>query len=142
MVQSLNKNSLLVSKSHGKFGQIQAINEMTKKLKFGGLLLSKEYIPSAKTCAEDLTNIEFNFLCENSPNSLSHFWNHNSLFTDTTPSYFLSQTLHTSYKSSPSKCKFSEFPLLALKFTKFLMLFFKQKVSVSSKFGSLFSVKT
>ena len=53
---------------------------------------------------------------------------------------FLAQTLHTLYKSSPSKCKFSDFPLLGLKFTKFLMSFFKQKVSFSSKFGSFFSV--
>ena len=53
---------------------------------------------------------------------------------------FLTQTLHTLYKNTLSKCKFSDFPLLALKFTKFLRLFFKQKVSFSSKFGSLFSV--
>ena len=47
---------------------------------------------------------------------------------------------HTFYKSSPWKCKFSDFPLLALKFTKFLMSFFKQKVSFFSTFESLFSV--
>ena len=35
---------------------------------------------------------------------------------------------------------FSDFPLLALKFTKFLMSFFTEKVSFPSKFGSLFSV--
>ena len=35
--------------------------------------------------------------------------------------------------------QFSDFPLLALKFTKFLMSFFKQKLSFSSKFGSFFS---
>ena len=53
---------------------------------------------------------------------------------------FFAQTLHTIYKSSPSKCKLSDFPLLSLKFTKFLMSFFKQKVSFSWKFGSDFSV--
>ena len=53
---------------------------------------------------------------------------------------FLAQTLRTLYKNTPSKCKFSNFPQLALKFTKFLRLFFKQKVSFSSNFGSLFSV--
>ena len=52
----------------------------------------------------------------------------------------LAQTLHTFDKNVPSKCKFSDFPLLELKFIKFLMSFFKQKVSFSSKFGSLFSV--
>ena len=65
--------------------------------------------------------------------TISHFSRHNS-------SVFLAQTLHTFYKSSPSKWKFSDFPLLGLKFTKFLMSFFKQKVSFSSKFGSLFNV--
>ena len=43
-------------------------------------------------------------------------------------------------KNIPSKCKFSDFPLLELKFSKLLMSFFKQKVSLSSKFGSLFGV--
>ena len=53
--------------------------------------------------------------------TISHFSWHNSCI-------FLAQTLYTFYKSSPSKCKFSDFPLLGLKFTKFLMSFFKQKV--------------
>ena len=38
------------------------------------------------------------------------------------------QTLHTSGKSRPLKCKFSDFPLLALKFTKFLMSFSSKKL--------------
>ena len=53
--------------------------------------------------------LTFDYLCENSPNSLCHFLRH-------------------------------DFPLPELKFTKFLMSFFKQKVSFSSKCGSLFSV--
>ena len=44
----------------------------------------------------------------------------------------------TYLRTSPSECKFSEFPLLALNLTKFLMSFFKQKVSFSSKFRSFF----
>ena len=63
-----------------------------------------------------------------------------SFFTTQFLCIFLAQTLHTIYKSSPSKYKFSDFPLLGSRFTKFLMLFFKQKVSFSSKFGSLVSV--
>ena len=55
-------------------------------------------------------------------------------------SIFLAQTLHTFYKISPSKCNFSDLPLLGLKFMKFLMSFFKHKVSFSSKFGYFFSV--
>ena len=50
------------------------------------------------------------------------------------------QTLHTFYKSILSKCKFSDFPMLGLKFTNFLMLFSKQRVSFSPKFRSFFSV--
>ena len=51
----------------------------------------------------------------------------------------LAQTLHTFSKSSPSKSKFSNFPMLALKFTKFLKSFFKQK-SVFLQSLNLFSV--
>ena len=40
-------------------------------------------------------------------------------------------------KSSTSKCKFSDFPLLALKFTKFIMSFLKPRASFSSNFASL-----
>ena len=50
-----------------------------------------------------------------------------NIFHTSTLLYFLAQTLHTFDKSSPSKFKFSDFPLLALKFTKFFMSFFKQK---------------
>ena len=38
------------------------------------------------------------------------------------------------------KVKFSDFPLLALKFVKFVVSFFKQKVNFSSEFVSLVSV--
>ena len=106
-----------------------------------GLLLSKKYIPSAKILyTEDVSNITFNYLCENSSNSLCHFWNYKSFLTTQPLCITLAQTLHTFHKSSPSKCIFSDYPLLALKFTKFLMSFFKQKVSFFSKFGSLFGV--
>ena len=52
---------------------------------------------------------------------------------------FVAQTLYNIYRSSSSKWKLSDFPLLGLKFTKFLISFFKQKVSFSSKLD-LFSV--
>ena len=39
-----------------------------------------------------------------------------------------------------SKCKFSDLPLIALKFTKFLMSFLETRVSFSSNFASLFRV--
>ena len=54
------------------------------------------------------------------------------IFDDATPLYFLAQILHTFDKSSPSKNKFLDLPLFALKFTKFLMSFLKQKVSFQS----------
>ena len=64
------------------------------------------------------------------------------IFNNRTPLYFLAHVLHTFDKSSPPWCKFSDFPLLALKLTKFLVSFFKQKVSFYSKFGSFFNVMT
>ena len=85
----------------------------------------KKYIPSAKTYTMDLPNITVNYLRVDSPNYLCHFWNHNSFFTTQLPCTFLAQILHTFYKSSPSRCKFSDFPLLRLNFTKFFMSFFK-----------------
>ena len=48
--------------------------------------------------------------------------------------------LHTFDEAVPSKCKFSDFSLIKLKFIKFLVSFFKQKVSFSFNFGSLFNV--
>ena len=53
---------------------------------------------------------------------------------------FLAQIHYTLVKSSTSKCKFSDLPLLAIKSTKFLMLFLEPRVSFSSNFASLFSV--
>ena len=106
--------------------QLQVSSGKSEKLKFDGLRLSKKGIPSAKTLyTKDLCNITFNYLCEHSPNSLCHFWNHKSFFTTQVVCIFLTQKLHTFDKCSSSKCKFSGFPLLELKFTKFLMSFFK-----------------
>ena len=50
---------------------------------------------------------------------------------------FLAQTLHTFYKNSPIKCKFLDFPLLALKFTNFLMSFSNKKVSLITSFDHI-----
>ena len=107
-------------KSHEEFGQLQTSTRKSKKLKSDGLLLSKnkfvqKYIPSAKTLYTEY--LTFNYLCENSPNYLCHY----ITFYNTTPLFLLAQTLHNFYKSSPSKCKFLDFLLLGLKFTKFLM---------------------
>ena len=63
---------------------------------FDGLLLSKKYIPSAKIYTKDLSNITFNFLREKSPNDSYHLC------------HFYAQTLHTFYKSSLWKWKFSQ----------------------------------
>ena len=89
---------------------------------------------------EDLSNMTFNYLRENSSNFLCHLWNHKSFFATQLLCVFLARTLHTFYKSSPWKCKFSGFRLLALQSAKFLISFFKLKVSLSSKVGLLFRV--
>ena len=64
---------------------MQSSSGKSKKLKSNGLHLSKKNIPSAKTLhTEDLFNITFNYLCENSPTpyiifeTISHFSQHNS----------------------------------------------------------------
>ena len=61
-----------------------------------------------------------------------HFINHKSFYTSLL-CFFLAQTLHTFYKSSPTKCKFSDFSLLSLKSTKFLMSFSRTKIQFSFK---------
>ena len=53
---------------------------------------------------------------------------------------FLAETLYAIDKSSTSKCKFSDLPLFALKFTKFLMSFLEPSASFSSNFASFFRV--
>ena len=74
MLQSLYKTNSWFRKSHEEFGQLQTGNGKSKKLKFDGILSSKKYIPSAKTLyTDDLSNITFNYLRENSPNYLCHF---------------------------------------------------------------------
>ena len=74
-------------------------------------------------------------LPENSPNHLCQHFPTTQLLR-----IFSAQALHAFCKSIPSKCKFSDYPLLGLKFTKFLTSFFKQKVAFSSKFESFFSI--
>ena len=95
-----------------------------------GLLLSKKYILSAKVYIDDLSHITFKHLFKSSPSSSCNIWNHKSFFTAQLLCIFLAQTLHTFYKISTSKWKFLDFPLLALKFMKFLMSFFKEKLSL------------
>ena len=96
-------------------------------MKFDGLLLSKKYIPPAKILyAEDLSNIIFNYLFENLPNDLHHFWNHESFFT-TQPLYFLAQTLHTFYQSSLSKWKVLRFATARIKIHKIAHVIFGTK---------------
>ena len=71
---------------------------------------------------------------------LCHFWSHKSFFTTPLVYIILVQTLYTFDKDILSKCKFLDFLLLELKLIKFLVSLFKQKVSFSLNFGSLFSV--
>ena len=59
----------------------QAMESPKSGNSMGYVLLSKKYILSAKTLyTEDLSNITFNYLCENSPNSSCHFSNKKSVF--------------------------------------------------------------
>ena len=84
------------------------------------------------------------------PNSSCHFskyksvppqiLHHCSVLWHITPRGFFWLKDNIFDKSSTSKRKFSDLPLLALKFTKFLMSFLKPRFSFSSNFTSLFSV--
>ena len=59
----------------------QAMESPKSGNSMGYVLLSKKYILSAKTLyTEDLSNITFNYLCENSPNSSCHFSSKKSVF--------------------------------------------------------------
>ena len=141
MVQNFYKNWLLVSKIIWGIWITSDKQWKLEKVKFNGLNMSKKYVPSAKALyTEDLSNITLNY-CENSPNSLCHFWNYESFFKTQLVCIFLAQTLHTFDKNILSKCKFSDFPLLELKFTKFLKFILPTKsANFSSKTGSLFKV--
>ena len=122
-------------KNHEEFGQL-----LTSSWTLIGHLY-KKYIPSAKTLyTEDWSDITFNYLRENSPTDLCHFWNHMSFFTTQPLCIFLAQTSHIFYKSIPSQCIFSDFPLLTLKFIKLLMWFLEPRRSFSSNFASLYRV--
>ena len=131
MVQYLNKNLLLVSKIIWGIWITLGKQQNVQKVEIQWATFVQEI---------DLSNITFNYLRENSPNSLCHFWNHKSFFITELACIILAQTLQTFDKNMPSKCKFSDFLLLELKFIKFLLSFFKQKMTFYSKFGSLFSV--
>ena len=101
--------------------------------------LCQKCIPSTKTYTEDLSNITFNYFCENSPNSLSHFWNHRSFLMTQLLCIFLAQILHILDKSSPSKCNFQTFCSSRYNSPNSTSCF-KWKVSFSSKFGWLFVI--
>ena len=100
---------------------------MSKKLKFNGLHLSKNCISSQKALFKDLSNITFNYLCKNSPNSLCLFWNHKSFFTTQLVYIILAQTLRTFDKNIPSNCNFSDFLLLKLKTHQISHVIFQTK---------------
>ena len=124
MVQSFYKNWLLVSKIKNLMGYFCPKNTFLQLEHY----LPKIYLTLLSTTCVKIHQITYVIF-----ETISHFSRHNS-------SVFLAQTLYTFYKNSPSKWKLSDFPLLGLKFTKFLMSFFKQKVSFSSEVGSFFSV--
>ena len=147
MVQNLYKNWLLVSKliwkiwaTSDKQWKVQKVDiwwaTFVQKIN-----LSKKYIPSAKTLYTEVYLKLLSTAC-GKIHQVSYviFETIKSFFKTQLLFIFLDQVLHTLYKSSLSKRKFSDFLLLELKFAKFLMSFCKQKASFSSKFGSFFSV--
>ena len=123
MVQKvLYKNWLLVSKiswgiwtTSDKQWEVQKVETWWATTFVQRTNFPQKYIPSAKALyTEDLTldTETFNYLRKNLPNFFSKPW---VIFHDTTPLYFIGQTLHTFYKSGPLKFKRSGFLLLGVK---------------------------
>ena len=104
------------------FGQKDTIKVQTLRLSSVGSKFAKFFMSFFKAQVRSCSSF-LSFFSVMTHNSSEDFW--------------LKQ--YTFDKSSTSKCKFSDLPLLALKFTKFIMLFLEQIVSFSSNFESLFS---
>ena len=121
MVQSLGIQKL-VSKITGIWTTSDK-QWKVQKVEIWWAFVQKKYIPSAKTYTVDLSNITFNYLCVDLPNYLCHFWNHKSFFTTQLLWYLFSSNI-TYFRQ---KCKFSDFPLLRLKFTKIVHVIFQMK---------------
>ena len=62
MEQNLYKTDSRFQKSCDEFGKLQTSSGKSKKLKFNGLYLPKNNIPSPITLFTDLSNITFNWL--------------------------------------------------------------------------------
>ena len=60
-----------------------------------GRICQKCISSAKKLYTEDLSNITFNYLCDNLPNSLCHFWNHKSFSPKQLLYINLTQSLHT-----------------------------------------------
>ena len=139
MMQNFYKNWLQISKVKWGIWITSGKYWTSKKLKFNQLHLSKNYIPSAKTYTEDSSNITFNYLCENSPNSLCHFWNHKLFFTTQLVYIISTQKLHTFDKISHQSANFEIFHCSSWNSSHFSR-YFSNKVIFSLNFGWLFSV--
>ena len=131
MVQSLYKNWSLVSKiirqiwtTSDKQWEVQQVeiccNAFVQKIHF-----SKKYIPSAKIWyAENLSNINFNYLSEN---FVCHFWNHKLFFLTQLYCIFLAQIFHFFQKHSRSKCIFFRLSTNQVKVYQIFHIIFQTK---------------
>ena len=110
MVQILYKNWLLVSKIAWGIWTTSDKQWKVQKVEIRWVTFVQK-IHSTKTLyTEDSSNITFNYLRKSSSNSSCHFWNQKSFFATQLVCIIPVQTLHTFYKSSPSKCKFLDSP--------------------------------
>ena len=133
MVQILYKNWLLVSKITWGIWTTSDKQWKVQKVEIRWVTFVQK-IHSTKTLyTEDSSNITFNYLRKSSSNSSCHFWNQKSFFATQLVCIIPAQTLHTFYKSSPSKCKFLDSP------NSNSLCHFSCK-NFSSKFGSLFVI--
>ena len=122
MVQNLYKNWLLVLKIIWGIWITSDKQCKVQKVEIQWATFVQKYIPSAKSLyTEDLSNITFNYLRENSSNSLCHFWSHKSFFTTQLLCIIFAQKLYSFNTNILSKSNFSDFSLLELRFIKFLI---------------------
>ena len=95
------RNAKAGFKNYRNFQQLQTSSGKSKKLKFDGLLSKK--------------------------NRFLQFWNQKYFFTTQLFCIAFAQTLHSFHKSSPSKCKFSDFSTTQVKFHHILYVIFQIK---------------
>ena len=125
MVQNLYKNWLLVSKIIWEIWITSYKQWKVQKVEIEWATFVQKHILLAKTYTEDLSNITFNYLCENSPNSIYYFWNHKSFFM--THLYYFSSNITYFSQKYPIKVQIFRFSTAWVKIHQISYVIFQTK---------------